>query len=97
MFQNIEEKYCDHVGSQTGVVSGWVYFFVQFMCEEVEQTNTWKEEKLAGTSTEDAIRKSSQAAFILSSDRRTWFRKAKKNMVWCLRPEPASKLNPCRW
>jgi len=22
MFQNIEEKYCDHVGSQTGVVSG---------------------------------------------------------------------------
>jgi len=28
MFQNIEEKYCDHVGCQTGVVSGWVHYIL---------------------------------------------------------------------
>jgi hypothetical protein len=39
--------------------------------EEVEQTDTQEEEKLAGTSADDAIRKSSQATFILSSDRKT--------------------------
>lgn len=26
MFQNIEEKYCDHVGMAGGVISGWVQF-----------------------------------------------------------------------
>jgi hypothetical protein len=35
------------VGSQTGVVSGWVYFCVQFKCEELEQADTWKEDRLA--------------------------------------------------
>jgi hypothetical protein len=40
-------------------------------------TNTRKEEKLLGTSTEDTIRKSSQATFVLSTDdpgrpRRRW-------------------------
>jgi hypothetical protein len=33
--------------------------------EEAGQTNKRKEEKLAGTSTEDAIRKRSQTTFIL--------------------------------
>jgi hypothetical protein len=49
--------------------------------EEVRQGNSRKEEKLAGTSTVDAIRKSSQASFILSIDRKTCSRKAKKKMV----------------
>jgi hypothetical protein len=38
--------------------------------EEVGQTNTRKEGKVAGTSTEDAIRKSSQPNFISSTDRK---------------------------
>jgi hypothetical protein len=36
----------------------------------VEQTKTRKEEKLAGTSIEGVIRKSSQATFILSAERK---------------------------
>jgi hypothetical protein len=43
--------------------------------EEAGQTNTQKEEKLARTSTEDAIKKSSQIAFILSTDRKTTTKK----------------------
>jgi hypothetical protein len=39
--------------------------------EEAGQTNTRKEEKLDGTSTEDDIRKSSQESFVLSTDRKT--------------------------
>jgi hypothetical protein len=38
---------------------------------EVGQTNTRKEEKFAGTSTEGTIRKSSQAPFTLSTDKKT--------------------------
>jgi hypothetical protein len=37
--------------------------------EGVGQTYTRQEENLAGTSTEDAIRNSSQATFVLSTDR----------------------------
>jgi hypothetical protein len=39
--------------------------------EEVEQTNTRKEEQLAGTSTDDATTKRSQATFIFSTDGKT--------------------------
>jgi hypothetical protein len=39
--------------------------------EETGQTHTRKVEELAGTSEEDAIRKSSQATFILPTDRKT--------------------------
>jgi hypothetical protein len=39
--------------------------------EEVGQANIRKEEKFAGTSAEDSIRKSSQANFILSIDKKT--------------------------
>jgi hypothetical protein len=44
--------------------------------EEVGQINTQVEEELAGTSTVSAIRKSSHATFILSTDRRTRSREA---------------------
>jgi hypothetical protein len=41
------------------------------MNEELGQTNTQKEERLAGSSTEDVIRKSSKAIFMLSANRKT--------------------------
>lgn len=39
--------------------------------EQLGQTNTQKAERLAGTSTEDAIRKISEAIFVLSTNRKT--------------------------
>jgi hypothetical protein len=54
---------------------------IAFGNEEVGQTNKRKEEKLAGTSIEDAIRRSSHATFISSTNRRTYSRKAKKKMA----------------
>jgi hypothetical protein len=38
--------------------------------EDVEETDTRKEEELAGTSTKDAIRNSSQTMFILLTNRK---------------------------
>jgi hypothetical protein len=49
--------------------------------EKVAQANSRKEEKLVGTSKEEAIRKSSHATFILSTERKTCSRKAKQKMV----------------
>lgn len=69
MFQNIEEKYCDHVGSQTGVVSGWVYFFIHFRCEEHGLANTWKEEKLAEHLQRMPSERAPKQLFILWTDR----------------------------
>jgi hypothetical protein len=40
------------------------------MNEEAEQTDTRREENLAGTSTEDATRRSSQATFILPAEKK---------------------------
>jgi hypothetical protein len=39
--------------------------------EEVGQTDTRQEVKTAGTSTEDAVRKNSQATLIMPTDRKT--------------------------
>jgi hypothetical protein len=49
--------------------------------EEVEQTNTRKEEIL----TRDAIRNSSQTNFKLRRDRKVCYREAVKKRAWCLR------------
>jgi hypothetical protein len=40
-----------------------------------------KRKKMARMSTENAIRKSSQATSVLSTDRKTWSRKTKKEMA----------------
>jgi hypothetical protein len=59
---------------------------------EAGKTNTQKEENLAGTSTDDTIRKNSQATFIIT-DTKTQSRKVKKKMAGYLRTERANKLN----
>lgn len=49
--------------------------------EELGQTNTQKAERRAGTSTEYAIRKSSEAILMLSTNRKAWFRKTEKKIT----------------
>jgi hypothetical protein len=35
--------------------------------------------------------------FVLSKGRKTWSRKAKNKMAWCVRTRRSNKLNFCRW
>jgi hypothetical protein len=34
---------------------------------------------------------------VISTDRKTWSRKTKKKITWCMRTERANTLNLCRW